>query len=99
MSAIGVSAQSQYCSSQGICIAVSIPAALSMPGEAPLYATLQAPSSSKWFAFGFGSEMAGTLMLVAWPWNDQVVVSSRLATYFTLIPLILIQGSCTAASL
>jgi hypothetical protein len=63
---------------------VSIPAALSKPGEAPLYATLQAPSSAKWFAIGFGSQMKGSLMLVAWPWNDKVVVSSRLATY--LVP-------------
>lgn len=40
-----------------------------------------APSSAKWFALGFGSQMAGTLMLVAWPDGSDVVVSTRLATY------------------
>jgi hypothetical protein len=40
---------------------------------------MQAPASAKWFATGFGSQMAGSFMLVAWPYYNQVVVSTRLA--------------------
>lgn len=74
-----VHSQTQYCSSEGICVAVNIPSAQVASGNPDLLLTLQAPSSSKWFATGFGSQMAGTLMLVAWPYNKEVIVSSRLA--------------------
>jgi Cytochrome domain of cellobiose dehydrogenase len=76
-----VYSQAQYCSSEEICIAVNVPLAQIASGNPDLLLTLQAPSSSKWFATGFGSQMAGTLMLVAWPYNQEVIVSSRLGQY------------------
>jgi hypothetical protein len=75
-------AQSQYCSSEGICVAVTVPTAHIASGNPDLLITIQAPSSDKWFAVGFGSQMAGTLILVAWPYNKQVIASARLATFF-----------------
>lgn len=42
---------------------------------------MAAPNSAKWFAIGFGNQMAGSLILVAWPWNNEVIVSTRLARY------------------
>ena len=71
----------QWCSPEGICIALTIPGVQGGPDGPDLYATIQAPAAHKWFAIGFGSQMSGTLMLVSWPWKDQVVVSPRLATY------------------
>jgi hypothetical protein len=70
-------AQVHYCSDHGECISMSIPATTSSNPD--LYMTLQAPSSDKWFAFGFGSQMEGSLMFVVWPNGNQVVVSTRLA--------------------
>jgi Cytochrome domain of cellobiose dehydrogenase len=75
-----VYAQSQYCSPENICVALSIPSPQNS-GNPYLFATIQAPSSAKWFAIGFGDQMQGTLMLVVWPYNNKVIVSSRLATY------------------
>lgn len=79
-----VYSQTQYCSPEEICIAVNIPSVSASSSNPDLFITLRAPSSAKWFAIGFGSEMAGTLMLVAWPYNQEVVVSSRLAKYVPL---------------
>ena len=79
-----VYSQAQYCSPEGICVALNIPSVSASSGNPDLLITLQAPSSAKWFAIGFGSEMAGTLMLVAWPYNQEVIVSSRLAEYVPL---------------
>jgi hypothetical protein len=58
---------------------VNIPSAEVSSGHPDLYITMQAPASAKWFATGFGSQMAGSFMLVAWPYYNQVVVSTRLA--------------------
>ena len=74
-----VLAQSQFCSPNGICVALSVPTAHIASGNPDLLITLQAPSSDKWFAIGFGNKMAGTLMVVVWPDNDKVVASVRLA--------------------
>ena len=71
----------QWCSPEGICIALTIPGVQGGPDGPDLYATIKAPAAHKWFAIGFGEQMKGTLMLVSWPWKDQVVVSPRLATY------------------
>jgi Cytochrome domain of cellobiose dehydrogenase len=79
-----VSAQVQYCSSEDTCIAISIPENQKTV-ETSFFVSLQAPASAKWFAFGFGSQMAGSLILVAWPYNNEVIVSIRLATYSLLI--------------
>lgn len=78
-----VFSQTQYCSSYGVCVAVNIPTThLEATSANPdIFLALQAPSSAEWFATGFGGQMEGTLMLVAWPYNQSVVVSSRLATY------------------
>ena len=98
----------QWCSPEGICIALTIPGIQSGADGPDLYATLKAPAEYKWFAVGFGEQMEGTLMLVNWPWNNKVVVSPRLATYSSLpSPLLDIvvkgvgadfQGSFAAAS-
>jgi hypothetical protein len=74
------SAQTQYCSSSGICFALAFPSDQVVTGAADVYVTIQAPSSAQWFSLGFGSLMAGSLMLVAWPDNNQVVASVRLGT-------------------
>jgi cellobiose dehydrogenase (acceptor) len=71
-------AQTQYCSSSGICIALTIGTSQTSSGSIDLFVTLQAPSSAQWFSVGFGSSMSGALMLVAWPDNDSVVASVRL---------------------
>jgi hypothetical protein len=85
-----VYSQTKFCSQEGICAAFNIPSVSLSSGQPDLLITLQAPSSAKWFAIGFGSEMAGSLMLVAWPYNQEVIVSSRLAQYvpFTIDRLI-----------
>ena len=73
--------QAQYCPvPNDFCVAISV----SSPKTATnptLLITMQAASKYKWFAIGFGSQMRGSLMLVVWPNNDKVVVSTRLATY------------------
>jgi Cytochrome domain of cellobiose dehydrogenase len=68
----------QYCSNTQQCIALTIVTNTSNPD---LLITLQAPSSHKWFAFGFGSQMAGSLIFAAWPNGDKVTVGTRLATF------------------
>ena len=79
----------QWCSPEGICIALTIPGIQSSADGPDLYVTLKAPAEYKWFAIGFGEQMEGTLMLVNWPWNNKVVVSPRLATYSSLsLPLL-----------
>ena|SRR5271170_4818148 len=74
-----VLAQSQYCSPELVCVALTVPTAHIASGNPDLLITIRAPSSDKWFAIGFGSEMAGTLMIVSWPYNNQVISSARLA--------------------
>ena len=71
----------QRCSPEGICLALTIPGVQGGPVGPDLFATIRAPAAHKWFAIGFGSQMTGTLMLVSWPWQNQVVVSARLAKY------------------
>ena len=60
---------------------MNIPSVTASTVNPELLFTLRAPSTAKWFATGFGSQMAGTLMLVAWPNNQDIIVSSRLAVY------------------
>jgi cellobiose dehydrogenase (acceptor) len=65
---------------------LTVPTAHIASGNPNLLITIQAPSSDKWFAVGFGSQMAGTLILVAWPYNKEVIASARLATGHSLPP-------------
>jgi len=76
--AVGVYSQSQFCSDDGTCFSLVIPAVSNVAGVEFL-ATMLAPASHKWFAIGLGNQMAGTLMLVAWPNGNDVTLSSRLA--------------------
>jgi cellobiose dehydrogenase (acceptor) len=52
------------------------------PETTEILATVQAPGSLGWVAFGFGEEMSGSLMFVLWADNTNIVVSSRYGTYF-----------------
>jgi hypothetical protein len=76
--------QSQFCASDGVCFAINIPSSLASSSNPELLIDMQAPSSAKWFAVGFGNQMAGSLILVAWPYDNKVIVSSRLATFLSL---------------
>jgi hypothetical protein len=79
--AIKVSAQSQHCSDEGVCIALSIPYG---PGttakNADILATIRAPQSAGWFGLGFGQGgMVGSFMLVTWPYNSKTIITTRVA--------------------
>lgn len=71
----------QWCSPEGICIALTIPGVQGGADGPDLFATIKAPAAYKWFAIGFGQVMRGSLMLVSWPWQNKVVVSPRLGQY------------------
>ena len=73
----------QWCSPEGICIALTIPGVQGGADGPDLFATIKAPAAHKWFAIGFGQVMKDSLMLVSWPWQDKVVVSPRLAQYLS----------------
>jgi hypothetical protein len=74
-------AQLQYCST-GICIALSIAAATELSSTPEILMTVQTPRSTGWFSIGFGSRMSDSLMLVAWPYLNQILVSPRLGIAF-----------------
>lgn len=76
------SQSTQACdSSLGLCVAFSIPAnSTDQTGE--ILVSVEAPATRGWVGFGFGQQMAGSLIFVLWLNDDQVVVSSRFATEF-----------------
>ena len=78
-------ASTQACdSSSGVCVAFSLPVTSSSSADSSdILATVQAPGSLGWVAFGFGTGMSGSLIFVLWPNNNNVVVSSRLGTYLS----------------
>ena len=79
---VSAASSTQACdSSSGICVAFSIPlSSSSSSSSSDILATVQAPGSLGWVAFGFGQQMTGSLMFVMWPYNNQVIISSRLGT-------------------
>jgi cellobiose dehydrogenase (acceptor) len=85
-------AQSHYCSWDGICISVVIPGELVTTENPYFRAIIQAPSSAKWFAIGLGTQMANSIMFVAWPYDNEVILSSRLAPYLTVLFWLICRG-------
>jgi hypothetical protein len=80
--AIKVSAQSQHCSDEGVCIALSIPYGSGTTSKnADILATIRAPQAAGWFGLGWGQNgMVGSFMLVTWPYNNKVIITTRVAT-------------------
>jgi len=47
--------------------------------------SVQAPGNLGWVGFGFGEQMAGSLVFVMWPDDTNVVVSPRYASYLSFL--------------
>lgn len=60
-------------------MALAVPSAsMDVSSMNDIFITIQAPGSEGWFSIGFGSKMSHSLMLVAWPYSGQIIVSPRL---------------------
>jgi len=74
-------ASTQECDSgSGVCVAFSIPTVGDDSASTDILATIQAPGFFGWVGFGFGQQMAGSLVFVVWEDNSNVVVSPRYAS-------------------
>jgi hypothetical protein len=82
-----VCAHSDYLSPDGLFVSLSILTSIPSGEDHDILATVEAPISAKWFAIGFGNQMANSLIVVAWPYNDTVVLSTRLASGQGLPPV------------